>query len=321
MVPGRWPLGYANANAALAVQGVSAAGMAAAASRREGRVCFGWHCPQSSRFEAPLTRSAAGTVLALVVLVVSVVMWVVKSRLARSSSFPPPPCPVAPFRGSYRIRRRKLERGGIPDVAVESLSERRPHLWHDALIELLREPVRGVGPGLFAYFSPLASATPMHAGRTLAFFSRRRSRASSVGCSCSCSAGWAFVALAEKPRTVVAAMPQRASLRSVSRPQWTISCTSPPSCCSRRFSSVSASSRSVSSPPLPVNLVSPRGPGKPGLMPPSAVTPDGRTKRSNVMRHDAQVKEQTATLDVPEVELDPLPARTANCDPGPVPSR
>lgn len=49
------------------------------------------------------------------------------------------------------------ERGSGLDRLVDStLSERRPALWHDALELMAREPVLGVGPGRFAFESPIA---------------------------------------------------------------------------------------------------------------------------------------------------------------------
>lgn len=51
------------------------------------------------------------------------------------------------------------DRGGAVDALVDAtLSERRPQLWHDALVLLAGEPLTGVGPGGFSVSSTTARA-------------------------------------------------------------------------------------------------------------------------------------------------------------------
>jgi O-antigen ligase len=45
---------------------------------------------------------------------------------------------------------------GLDEVVADTLSGRRPALWHDALTQLSRRPLTGVGPGRFQFESPVA---------------------------------------------------------------------------------------------------------------------------------------------------------------------
>lgn len=152
------PLGYGNANAALLVQGVVAAGLVAVAARRPpARLAAAAAVLVLAAATVP-TRSSAGMVLATVVVATAAVAgWRTPGRtavaLAAAATF-------AVFLGTVALGMADAVRDGdAVDRAVDqTLSSRRTALWHDA-IELTREaPLRGVGPGRFEDTSPVAQS-------------------------------------------------------------------------------------------------------------------------------------------------------------------
>jgi O-antigen ligase len=150
------PLGYGNANAALLVQGAVAAAMclliahhllvrAAAAVAMLGLVAA----------TVP-TKSSAGMLLAVVVLVAALLaIRVAPVRTVVAGSVTAVAL-VSLATMALGVSYAGRDGGAVDRTVDQTLTARRPALWYDALRIVRDEPLRGVGPGAFAETSPVA---------------------------------------------------------------------------------------------------------------------------------------------------------------------
>lgn len=164
--PGKLPLRYANANAAVGVQLLALAGLAALsrptpppdapASARRGPTTRGW----------VLTVAAAASVGIVVVndskaamlVIAPVIVAVLWAGLRRSG--PPRALTLAAgalaLVGAGWVGLDLAARPAWPAALLRALDPARQRLWQDALGVWLRHPVTGGGPGAFAEASLLA---------------------------------------------------------------------------------------------------------------------------------------------------------------------
>lgn len=145
--PGKEPTGYANANAAIAVQVVAMCGLAMLAARPPGRLWL-WSALALAVVATVLNRSAAG--VAVVVPVTLVVALAVGLRPRRRAWVW-----VAAVLGSATAAAAAAIIGGaaratvFPSWAVRLFDPVREQLWHDAISLWSTRPLTGSGPGSF----------------------------------------------------------------------------------------------------------------------------------------------------------------------------
>jgi O-antigen ligase len=156
------PLGYANANAALIVQGAAAAALGAVVTAGGGRAALlGWSVLLAAC--VPLTRSLTAAVLVVPVLLAAFL----GSRVRRAA-----PLAVAGFAAVLATVALTLilAVSWETDAAARKVEgrlgsvERRVELWSDAIDLTTSSPLTGVGPGRFAHESPVARSDPDAAG-------------------------------------------------------------------------------------------------------------------------------------------------------------
>jgi O-antigen ligase len=153
------PLGYANANAALFVQGAIAAVLVVVVSRSlEVKIIAGMVAVGLVAIPIAVGSLAAGfiAVPATAALIVgSIAQW----KNARSIVIGA----AIVFAGALTMTGLlgavyAADRGGPVDAVIErTLTERRVALWHDALLIMKDRPLAGVGAGGFTAASPVAS--------------------------------------------------------------------------------------------------------------------------------------------------------------------
>jgi O-antigen ligase len=152
------PLGYANADAALAVQG-AAAGCLAVVSASGRRRLTAVVVVTALAVVTVLVRSAAADV-GLVVVVAATLWCLVRPRrrvpaVVAAAAGVAVVCAViatAAAGSAYDARATH----GVDTVATHAVSARRVALWHDAVTLTARHPWRGVGPRRFPVESPTA---------------------------------------------------------------------------------------------------------------------------------------------------------------------
>ncbi|MGZ4610676.1 MAG: O-antigen ligase family protein [Actinomycetes bacterium] len=151
------PLGYANADAALAVQTCALTGLAAVLSRRPVLARLLLLVATCLLGYTALVRSAAGVATgALVLLIALLVASTFRRRLSAASW-------VATLAAITVLTAVALTAtlGALhSDRAGTVFSQRRVDLWHDAVTIVRDQPVTGAGPGRFAQASPTAAADP-----------------------------------------------------------------------------------------------------------------------------------------------------------------
>lgn len=153
------PLGYANANAALFVQGVAAFALAGGRARRRiWLVCLSWLGMVVLTVAAATSGSKAGAVLAIVVVLAR--LMTSTGRLARAVASGAVAITILVIAMTVVLGvtsdKDRLQRGGTGRVIDETLTRRRVDLWHEAIDQVSRNPWRGVGPDRFQQFSPTA---------------------------------------------------------------------------------------------------------------------------------------------------------------------
>jgi O-antigen ligase len=140
------PLGYANATAALAVQAVAAASILAASSRTRTMRIIGVAAAAAFAAVPFVLGSIAGALLASVVIAVGAFgrlrRWRPLSAVALAVAF------FSILLGTVALG-ATYENDGRASLIEVVLSERRPALWKDALQQIGREPILGVGIGRF----------------------------------------------------------------------------------------------------------------------------------------------------------------------------
>lgn len=152
--PGKGPTGYANANAALAVQFVAICGLGLLSTARERRggvlvaLALGV-------LAVALNRSTAGTAVALPIFtVVALVAWLRPQRRWWTAMSVAVGAAVVGFAGWVILR--AAESTPFPDWAVRAFDPARERLWQDAVQVWADKPLTGAGPGSFAQSSVLA---------------------------------------------------------------------------------------------------------------------------------------------------------------------
>lgn len=153
------PLGYANANAALLVQGVVAAGMWMAVVHHRGSRVVPAALGLALAAVTVQTGSSAGVSLAAIAVAAAViVLWRAPVRTAvliAAGAAAAALLVTIAVGGAYRSPRHHSDAVG---AVAQTLSSRRAALWHDALALTRDDPIRGVGPGRFEVASPTASS-------------------------------------------------------------------------------------------------------------------------------------------------------------------
>ncbi|GGB69996.1 hypothetical protein N798_15655 [Knoellia flava TL1] len=164
--PGKAPLGYANANAAMAVQLAALAGLALLARPTDGAGVTGREADRGSHAllvatillaasAVVLNRSAAGVAVVLqVLLAVAIAVrrrptatwW----RLA-ATGLGALTCAVA---GTVIVQAARAP--AFPGWAVAAFDPVREQLWHDAVALWRAQPLAGSGPGSFAQSTSLS---------------------------------------------------------------------------------------------------------------------------------------------------------------------
>ena len=152
--PAKRPIGYANANAALAVQLIGLCGLAMLGAHRPRRLVL-WATTAGALAVVAANASKAALAVAVpLVAVVALMSWrparrarwvIVASALAMAT--------VAV--GVVRLAAREQ----WPPAVVTALDPARQALWSDALSLWAAHPVPGAGPGAFAEYSRLGGDT------------------------------------------------------------------------------------------------------------------------------------------------------------------
>jgi O-antigen ligase len=149
------PLGYTNASAALYLQGTVAASMAAVAAPNRALRVVGAVLAAALAVETVVAGSNAGSLLLLLPIAALLVR---KDTAVRRL--------IGVFLGVFLLAFMFTfiigatwgdGRSGFSRVIEESLSARRPELWHDAIALTSQHPLVGVGPGRFREESPVAA--------------------------------------------------------------------------------------------------------------------------------------------------------------------
>lgn len=151
------PLGYANADAALGVQGVTAGCIALVGARGRARPATGL-LVVALCVVTVLIRSAAAA--ALLVGVLAVTGWVLVRRTTPTRTVATVAAVLvlaavvttAIAGATYHVARGNT----LDDLAQRAVTARRVALWHDAVELMADHPLRGVGPQRFPRESPTA---------------------------------------------------------------------------------------------------------------------------------------------------------------------
>jgi O-antigen ligase len=152
------PLGYGNADGALAAQACAAFCLAAASSRAEGRRVL-LLVAGGTVVATVLTGSKAASVLAAVVVVVALAPS--RRAIARAVAVAGAAGLLASVALTVLLAATYTSHHRIGARIVDStLTARRPLFWHDALLLVRSEPAFGVGPNRYAGTSPLARKDP-----------------------------------------------------------------------------------------------------------------------------------------------------------------
>jgi O-antigen ligase len=141
------PLGYGNANGALATQAVAAACLAALAApndRRRGEMHLLAGLLVLGAFA---TRSLAAVLGAVAVLLVG--LTAMSARRRGSFVVAGVVCVAVVAAGTVYLGSGAREASGMRGTAEQGLTERRLDVWHDALELAGEHPWRGTGPGTF----------------------------------------------------------------------------------------------------------------------------------------------------------------------------
>lgn len=161
------PLGYGNADGALAAQSCAALALAAVSVRSRWLGGLLLLVTAGMVVATGFTGSKAAAVLAAVILIVAVVMIIRPgdSRTGRRAAT----AGAVLLLGSvglsvllgltYEPGERRT--GVVERLADETLTGHRQELWYDALQLVKQEPLLGVGPGRFQDTSPLALRAPL----------------------------------------------------------------------------------------------------------------------------------------------------------------
>lgn len=185
------PLGYANANAALAVQVVGVCLVAASRCRSVGaRVAFALAAIPVLACTW-INGSAAGLVLGAALLATGLAV------LIKPPSNPGPAVAAAGVIVAVAVVGQLLIAAGVlDDQASRALSERRVALWSDAVDLAQSQPIFGHGPHSFATSSPTAASdTDTQAAHSALLETAAETGWVGAGLLL-LVAGWAFVALA-----------------------------------------------------------------------------------------------------------------------------
>lgn len=151
------PLGYGNANGALAAQAVGAACLAALAASHDRRRGEMHVLAGLLTLGAFATRSLAAVFGAVVILLVG--LTALSARRRGSFVVAGAVCVVLVVGGTVYLGGERADRAsGVRSTAAEGLTERRIDLWHDAIETAKDHPWRGTGPGTFLAHSPTARA-------------------------------------------------------------------------------------------------------------------------------------------------------------------
>ena len=149
--PAKGPIGYANANAAVAVQLVALCGLALLVAHGVDRLVLGL-AVLVALLVVGLNRSAGGLVVGLpLAVLVLAMLW----RPARQRWWAVLISAVSLVAGAAGI----VWLAGLspwPAWAVRAFDPVRQQLWHDAITLWRSHPVIGAGPGSFADATPLA---------------------------------------------------------------------------------------------------------------------------------------------------------------------
>jgi O-antigen ligase len=150
------PLGYSNASAALYLQGTIAGLMLWKGGPNPPMRVLGLVLAGVTGVATVLTGSQAANVLLLFSLlpVIGPIGRRVHGVIDASATLLVGALLVSVLLG---VAYRSAPSGsGLDKVVASTLSARRPALWHDALTQLSRQPLTGVGPGRFQFESPVA---------------------------------------------------------------------------------------------------------------------------------------------------------------------
>lgn len=151
------PLGYGNANGALATQAVGAACLAALAAPNERRRGEMHLLAGLLVLGAFATKSVAAALGGVAILVIGLTATAARRRgtLVVAGAV----CVAAMALGTVYLGGDKVQHmSGVRLTAEEGLTQRRLDVWHDALTLAAANPVRGTGPGTFVANSPTARA-------------------------------------------------------------------------------------------------------------------------------------------------------------------
>jgi O-antigen ligase len=146
------PLGYANANGALYALGVASAAIVATCAKKPATRWLAGLLALGLFGLIVASASQAATVLAAAIVLAALTA----RRLGRRFALLAPMFVV----GGVAITIIVGLTHGMPALAAieQALTERRAMLWQEALEITAREPILGVGPGMFADTSPTAIA-------------------------------------------------------------------------------------------------------------------------------------------------------------------
>jgi O-antigen ligase len=195
------PLGYANANGALGVQGIAAAVIAAVSSRNPTNRRALYVVAALLLVETGLTRSLAATLTGVVVLGTGLIAPVVRGRRLLAASgillIGAGVATTTVIGARYHPHQRTPE---SVVVAQDVLSSRRVQLWHDAVAMVSDDPVRGVGPGRFSLESPTARADPDARWAHSAALQQAAEQGVPGAVLLGAMVAWAFAVLIRSPR-------------------------------------------------------------------------------------------------------------------------
>lgn len=147
--PALSPTGYANANAALAVQLIGAAGLGMARADREGRNLL-WLTIGNALAVIVVNRSAAALAIGVMVAAAALV-----SRLAPKRRWPPVVIGSAAFVAAMGAVTWLARRQTWPPALLRDLDSARQSLWLDAYTQWSAHRLVGIGPGRFEEVSRL----------------------------------------------------------------------------------------------------------------------------------------------------------------------
>jgi O-antigen ligase len=153
------PLGYGNADGALAAQACAAFCLAAASSRASGRRVLLLLMAGGTVVATVLTGSKAASVLAAIVVVIALAPS--RRAIARAVAVAGAAGLLASVALTVVLGATYTSHHHVGGRIVDStLTARRPLFWHDALLLVRSEPAFGVGPNRYAGTSPLARKDP-----------------------------------------------------------------------------------------------------------------------------------------------------------------